>query len=73
MTKPRQKNVAIHIPASLYMKLEKHVKNLGFDSVSSYVTFVIQEIVSNVVTEKIHSKEEEEKIKNRLKALGYLR
>ena len=68
MTK-EEEGRTISIPASLYRKLEERVKETEFDSVSSYVTHVLQELVSE---EEPYSKEDEEKVKERLRALGYL-
>lgn len=49
------------IPMSLFKKINEWIKDTGFTSVSSYVTYVLREIL----TEKKESftKEDEEKIK----------
>lgn len=62
----------ISIPTSLYRKLEERIKGTGFDSVSSYATYVLREVVSEEEEEEPYSKEDEEKVKERLRALGYL-
>lgn len=64
----------IPIPSSLFKKLEQKIKGTSFVSVPNYVTFVLRETIAE--TEQQHketfSKEEEEKVKDRLRALGYI-
>ena len=52
------------------------MKGTGFSSVSSYVTYVLRQVLSSIEREE-HSKEaftkeEEEKVKRRLRDLGYI-
>jgi len=65
---------SILIPSSLFKKLEQKIKGTNFASVASYATFVLRESI--VETEQHHketfSKEEEEKVKDRLRSLGYI-
>jgi len=65
---------SIPIPSSLFKKLEQKIKGTSFASVASYVTFVLRETI--VETEQQHkenfSKEDEEKVKDRLRSLGYI-
>lgn len=63
----RQNN--IEIPPDLYKKLEAKGKEAGFSSVSEYVFFVLHELVKE---EEGEEREEDEKIKERLRRLGYL-
>ncbi len=63
----------IHIPTTLYKKIEERIKGTGFASVSSYVTYVLREIIAeDEEEEEKFSKEDEERVKERLRALGYL-
>ena len=63
----------ISIPASLYKQIEEKIKETDMDSVSSYVTKILKEALSKQEgTSESLSKEDEEKVKERLKALGYL-
>lgn len=64
----------ISVPTQLFKKIKERIEGTGFDSVSSYVTYILQEVVSSEEEEKEkpYTKEEEEKVKERLKALGYL-
>ncbi|MGB9835770.1 MAG: CopG family transcriptional regulator [Candidatus Saccharicenans sp.] len=63
----------ISIPTSLYKKIEEKIKGTEFNSVSSYVTKVLREsLLKEEESKEVFSAEEEEKIKERLKALGYI-
>ncbi|HIP25441.1 MAG TPA: CopG family transcriptional regulator [Archaeoglobus profundus] len=64
----------VKIPAELYEKIEKRIKNTEFNSVDEYVTYVLREVLASLEEEEeqVFSKEEEEKVKERLRALGYL-
>jgi metal-responsive CopG/Arc/MetJ family transcriptional regulator len=63
----------VSIPASLFEKIEKMIKGTDTESVSKYVTKIIKEsLEKNEGTKESLSKEDEEKVKERLKALGYL-
>lgn len=60
----------IEISDRLYKTLEKNAKEGGFKSVEEYIEFVLKELIEE--EEEDISPEEEEKVKERLKALGYL-
>jgi metal-responsive CopG/Arc/MetJ family transcriptional regulator len=63
----------ISIPTSLYKKIEESIRGTEISSVSSYIAKVVQEALSKAETEPdVFNKEDEEKIKERLKALGYI-
>ena len=64
---------SVVLPAELYNRIEERVNATGFSSVDEYVGFVLEEVLKEEVEEeKAFSKEEEEEVKKRLKALGYL-
>jgi metal-responsive CopG/Arc/MetJ family transcriptional regulator len=64
---------AVSIPTSLYKKIEEAIKGTEVTSVSSYVAKVLRESLSKEAPEaQVFSKEEEDKVKERLKALGYI-
>jgi len=70
-----KKYTTVSIPLQLAKKIEERIKDTGFNSVSSYVTYVLREVLSSLEEEKkeeVFTKEEEEKVKERLRALGYL-
>jgi len=62
----------IRIPKSLYKKIEERLKDTEFKSVSEYATHLLREALEGMEEEPVFSKEEEEKVKERLRALGYL-
>jgi Arc/MetJ-type ribon-helix-helix transcriptional regulator len=73
--KDTKKYTTISIPTPLAEKIKKRIEGTGFNSLSSYVTYVLREVISNVEEQdqdEAFSKEDEEKVKDRLRALGYL-
>lgn len=74
MSEKKRKFTTISIPTPLFKKIEKEIKGTGFSSVSSYVIFVLREILAKHETEekKAFTKEDEERVKEKLRALGYL-
>jgi Arc/MetJ-type ribon-helix-helix transcriptional regulator len=63
----------VSIPTSLYKRIEEKIKDTEIKSVSAYITKVIRESLSKEQgSEQALSKEDEEKVKERLKALGYI-
>jgi len=65
--------VSIEISRDLYEKLKKFVEESEeFKSVEEFVDFVLREVVEEETTETVYTPEEEEEIKRRLRALGYL-
>ena len=65
---------AIMLSAEIYSRIEYRVKATGFGSVDEYVTFVLEEVLKEEgeEEERAFSREEEEVVKDRLRALGYL-
>jgi Arc/MetJ-type ribon-helix-helix transcriptional regulator len=73
--KETKKYTTISIPTPLANKIKERIDGTGFNSLSSYVTYVLREVISNVEDdeqEEAFSKDDEEKVKDRLRALGYL-
>jgi len=69
-----KKYTTISIPTPLAEKIKKRIEGTGFTNVSSYVTYVLREIISGMdeETDEAFTKEDEERVKERLRALGYL-
>jgi len=69
-----KKFTTVSIPTPLFKKIEERIKGTGFTSVSSYVTYVLREIIAeeDEDSEEPFSKEDEERVKERLRSLGYL-
>ncbi len=72
--KNEKKYTTISIPTPLAEKIKKRIEGTGFNSLSSYVTYVLREVISGMEeeTDEGFSKEDEERVKDRLRALGYL-
>lgn len=72
--KDGKKYTTISIPTPLAEKIKKRIAGTGFNSLSSYATYVLREVISGIEeqTEEAFTKEDEEKVKDRLRALGYL-
>ena len=63
----------IKVPKRLIEAIEERVGETEFESIEEYVTFVLEEILRDEEeTEEIFSEEDEAKVKERLRALGYL-
>ncbi len=73
--------VKIAIKKRLALKLRRRLKETDFKTLSEYVNFILAEVVSSLEeqdqadeaeVEPEYSREEEEKVKARLRDLGYL-
>ncbi|HOW86915.1 MAG TPA: CopG family transcriptional regulator [Candidatus Aminicenantes bacterium] len=64
----------VSIPTSLYKKIEEFVKKgTEYRSVSSYAAKVLRDsLTKDEPKTEVFSKDDEEKVKERLKALGYI-
>ncbi|MHA1671280.1 MAG: CopG family transcriptional regulator [Promethearchaeota archaeon] len=66
----------VSIPKPLAEKVKERMKGTGFSSVSSYVTYVLRQVLSSIESEEkskqAFTKEEEDKVKQRLRDLGYI-
>ena len=66
--------VTIKIPEELYGKLKDIIEGTGFSSVTEFVVFVMRNVASGgrIKDEDKLTKEEIEKVRDRLKRLGYI-
>ncbi len=62
---------SISIPSVLFKKAERHIRDTGFPSVSSYAAFLLRSVLSDKST-STKANYEAEQIKRRLRELGYL-
>ncbi len=63
----------VSIPKPLANKIKELCKGTGFSSLSSFVVYVLRQIVSEKpIGEKGFSKRDEEIVKKRLRSLGYI-
>ncbi len=63
--------IEITLPKKLYEKLVEEGREAGFDDINSFIIYVLEQLIETSGGEEI-SEEEEEKIKERLRALGYI-
>jgi Arc/MetJ-type ribon-helix-helix transcriptional regulator len=63
----------IEIPKDLYGRIKERIKGTEFTSVSDYVVFVLGELMAADGDEKKKTTaEDDEKVKERLRSLGYI-
>jgi Arc/MetJ-type ribon-helix-helix transcriptional regulator len=63
----------VSIPTSLYKKIEESIRGTETASVSAYIVKILREALSKEEAKpEVFNAEEEEKVKERLKALGYI-
>lgn len=68
-----KESMSVSIPTSLYKKIEEIIKGTEVASVSNYVAKVLRERLAQEEKKgEAFSQEDEEKVKERLKALGYI-
>lgn len=67
-------NVNVGIPKKLYEKIEKRLEGTEFSSVSDYVAFVLTELMVAEAQDSgtAMSAQDDKKVKDRLKSLGYM-
>ena len=74
--KRRKKHTTVSIPITLFKKIQERIADTGFSSVSGYVTYVLREIFAEEETqqkkEQAFTPEDEKRVKDRLRALGYI-
>ena len=62
--------VNVQIPEALYKQIEKLADESDFSSAEAYIVFVLEEVANE--SDEVFTPEEEEKVKERLRNLGYL-
>ena len=69
-----EKDIQITLPYKLTGKLSKKIKEAGFDTITEYIIFILEQTISSeeVEGEGVYGEEEEKEVKERLKELGYL-
>ncbi len=68
-----EERVPVYISRNLYEQVREFISKVGgFSSVEEFVEFVLREVMSGTETTSSLSKEDEEKVKERLRALGYI-
>ncbi|WAI01215.1 hypothetical protein [Methanogenium organophilum] len=69
-----EKNVTVSISKENYDLINNYIVDLEYDSVDDYVNFVLSEVMNELISddEIDYSEEDEEMVKERLRALGYM-
>ena len=67
-----KKFTAVLIPTPLFKEIEERIKGTDFATVSNYVAYVLREIIAEQPSKELFTREDEERVKERLKRLGYL-
>ncbi len=63
--------VTVHLPPDLAEAIARRIAGTGFSSVDAFVAFVLARLLENPSTEPF-SEEDERKLKERLRSLGYI-
>ena len=67
--------VTLKIPRPLYDRISQLIEGSGYNSVTDFVVYVLRDIVSTHATAQAdegYTPEELERVKERLRSLGYL-
>ena len=72
--KQEREGKAIYLPAELYDRIKERAEATSFGSVEEYVSFVLLEVLKEDSEDEKPAidSEQEEEVKKRLRALGYL-
>jgi Arc/MetJ-type ribon-helix-helix transcriptional regulator len=72
MERENKKFTSVSIPTFLFDKVKERMGRSGFPSVSAYVAYILREILSEKDEDSPLVGEDSEKVKNRLRSLGYI-
>lgn len=67
-----KKFTTISIPTLIFKEVKKFIRGTGFPSVSSFTAYLLREIVRGKKKITEFTREDEERIKKKLKEMGYL-
>lgn len=70
--KAKKKFTSVSIPTFLFQKIQERMGRSGFPSVSSYVAYVLREILTEAKPDGLLTRDDAEKVKDRLRSLGYI-
>jgi len=66
-------HVEVKLPRKLYEEALKKAEEAGFSGFNEFLVFILEQLVEEeTLTKEVLSKEDEEKVKERLRALGYI-
>ena len=71
---PGDHGVPVHLPSALWHRIRSHIEGTPFPTVDVFVAYAVRETLAREEGQQSTglSAEEEERVKARLKALGYL-
>ena len=74
MVKNLSEKISVNISKDLFILIKKQVENSSgaFDSVEEYIEFVLSEVIKEEETERELTPDEQKKIEERLRNLGYI-
>jgi len=77
MRRPRKRRLrftTVSLPTPLFNRIRDAIQGTGFTSVSSYVAYVMREVLSEKGggQNQLIDEEDRRRVRERLKALGYL-
>lgn len=79
MEKAKGNYTTVSIPSPLADNIRKRMEGTGFNSISSYVTYILRQVLSSLEQDdksskgsEVFTEKEENTVKERLRALGYL-
>lgn len=70
---PKEKKfTTVSIPTVLFDAIRKRIKHTSFPSVSSYIAYILREMEAGKKRGEKFTREDEERIKKKLREMGYL-
>lgn len=70
--KDEQQQRTISISLALAQRIEKRIKGTPFKDISAFVSYVVSEVLETDNSENTFNAEDERRIKEHLRSLGYL-
>ena len=70
--KNKLKYRTVSIPAPLAAKIEEKIADTGFGNISSFTTYVLREVLSEMGRERTLTKREAKTVTEKLRELGYM-
>jgi Arc/MetJ-type ribon-helix-helix transcriptional regulator len=68
---PDERTVVVRLPEEIARGVEARIRGTGFESVDAFVTFVLARLLEEP-THDGFSEEDERRLRERLRALGYI-
>lgn len=65
-------SIELKLPRETYEKVLEKAREAGFNDINEFLEFVLEQLIEEEEEAPVFSKEDEEKIKERLRSLGYL-